>query len=178
MNADGSNIIALAGVAGVFAEGPVWSPDGTRIAFTGYKSTENRSHIYIMSADGTGATQISPDSTSDVVSAWSPDGSQIGFTRSWQQGSTPSGEQCQVFVVGADGSHPVRLTNDSFCAGGPVWSPDGRHIGFTGYGGVSIMNADGTGARVVSPGGGEASPAWSPAGLASSIRSNIRRGQP
>ena len=176
MTADGSNITALAGAAGLNASGQSWSPDGTRIAFAGSRD-EISWHIYIMNADGTGATQISPDSTSDNSPAWSPDGSQIAFTRIWQQGTTPSGEQCQVFVMGADGSHAVRLTNDSFCASLPSWSPDGLHISFSGYGGLSIMNVDGTGVRLVSP-GSFSGLTWSPPGVAGSIRSSIRRRQP
>ena len=35
MNADGTNVIALAGAAGVDAFGPSWSPDGIRIGFSG-----------------------------------------------------------------------------------------------------------------------------------------------
>ena len=118
------------------------------------------------------------DSTSDFNLAWSPDSSQIAFTRVWQPGSTPSGEQCQVFVMAADGSHPVRLTNDSYCAESPAWSPDGKHLGLTGYGGLSIMNVDGTGVRLVSPGSISSGLAWSPAGVGGSLRLNIRRRQP
>ena len=45
-----------------------WSPDGLRIAFTSDRDGDDE--IYIMNADGTGATRITHSPGLDVVEAW------------------------------------------------------------------------------------------------------------
>ena len=107
--------------------GPVWSPDGRRIA---YSSDENgMPQLFVMNADGSNARQLS-----DVwgeYPAWSPDGSRIAFASS-MGGSTPFGDpDYDVWVMDADGSDETNLTaapdsNDMY----PTWSPDGAWIAF------------------------------------------------
>jgi Tol biopolymer transport system component len=107
--------------------GPVWSPDGRRIA---YSSDEGGvPMIFVMDADGSNARRLS-----DVwgeYPAWSPDGSRIAFASSIG-GSTPFGEpDYDVFVMDADGSSETNLTNDADSADMyPTWSPDGGWIAF------------------------------------------------
>ncbi|MBT8397525.1 MAG: PD40 domain-containing protein, partial [Gemmatimonadetes bacterium] len=79
----------------------------------------------------------------DFLPAWSPDGSKIAFT-------TDRDGNEEVYVMNADGSNPVNLTNNSASdvvwAGG--WSPDGTRIVFqtgrTGNSELYVMNADGS----------------------------------
>ena len=54
---------------------PVWSPDGSRIAFT---STRGPSGIWVMNADGSGQSLLIPGGAGP---AWSPDGGRIAFDR-------------------------------------------------------------------------------------------------
>ena len=75
--------------------GPVWSPDGRRIA---YSSDENgMPQLFVMDADGSNARQLS-----DIwgeYPTWSPDGSRIAFASS-MGGSTPFGDpDYDVFVI-------------------------------------------------------------------------------
>lgn len=56
---------------------PAWSPGGTRIAFESRRDGDNE--IYTIRPDGTGRTQITKNSTSDLDPTWSPDGSRIAF---------------------------------------------------------------------------------------------------
>ena len=61
---------------------------------------------------------------------FSPDGKQLVFERTVSGFSKPAGEQA-VFVMGADGSAPRRLTPWAEKDGdNPDWSPDGKWIIF------------------------------------------------
>jgi hypothetical protein len=78
-----------------------------------------------------------------------------------------------LWIAGADGSEPVRLTatarTDEFW---PTWSPDGSQIAYrvnpprSDRGDIWVMNADGSGKRNLtrSPRTRDWSPAWSPDG--------------
>jgi TolB protein len=74
----------------------------------------------------------------------------------------------QIFVMNADGTGVVNLTNDSTAiAFGATWSPDGRRIAFRGFrnGNVDIfvMNADGSGVvNVTNHPANDDAPNWSP----------------
>lgn len=57
----------------------VWSPDGTRFAFTVQEADESR-HIAVMNVDGTGFQKLTDDdSFADCSPDWSPDGNSIVF---------------------------------------------------------------------------------------------------
>jgi Tol biopolymer transport system component len=78
--------------------------------------------------------------------AWSPDGTRIVFNRRLGQ----AGPSVEVFVMNADGSGQVQLTNNSVFEGTSTFSPDGQQIVFSrALGGglgqeLFMMNADGT----------------------------------
>lgn len=75
--------------------------------------------------------------------AWSPDGSKIAFL---------SGDPPDIYVMNADGSGAVNLTNSPEGEfGGVAWSPDGQKIAYTVRVNVAaydwdvfVMNADGS----------------------------------
>lgn len=138
---------------------PAWSPDGARIAFV--RGRDGSPVIYLADADGSGVTRLSNGSWP----AWSPDGRRIAFHR---QGSFPWGDG-EIRVVDADGTHEIVLVRGEF----PAWSPDGARIAFADGGGISVMNADGSGvARLLGNDflGGDpewpaiGKPSWSPDG--------------
>jgi WD40 repeat protein len=89
MNADGSGVVRLTKNDSYDGE-PDWSPDGAKIAFTSEGSCDYDYYyyydcfrnIYVMNADGTGATQLVSDSY-DASPTWSPDGRWIAFA-TWQ----------------------------------------------------------------------------------------------
>jgi TolB protein len=73
---------------------PVWSPDGTRIAFISSAPGAffNPGRLHVVNVDGTGQKNLTP--VDDVWEpAWSPDGTRIAYT----------GEG-HIFVANADGS--------------------------------------------------------------------------
>ena len=63
---------------------PVVSPDGRRIAYSGYtqvKDSYHTSELYVMNVDGSGARKMSGDLDRDVGElTWATDGSGVYFT--------------------------------------------------------------------------------------------------
>lgn len=168
MDADGSNVTRLTTSSGSEYQ-PVWSPDGTRIAFTHTLETWSPTAVYVMNADGTDARQVSShDGGSDFAPSWSPDGSRLVFTGFRY-------ENTGIWIVAADGSneHPI-IGEDWYSVNDPVWSPDGKLIAFVGSpnGGdaalddeLYLMRSDGTGVTqlVDVPGSGVSGEiAWQP----------------
>lgn len=108
MNADGSNQTRLTNNPR-FDASPEWSPDGTRIVFKSLR--DNKINIYVMNADGTSQTRLTNyTEDSDVVSPiFSPDGMRIMFSSGYSFFDELI--TSQSYVMNADGSNLVRLTN-------------------------------------------------------------------
>jgi Tol biopolymer transport system component/CubicO group peptidase (beta-lactamase class C family) len=150
-NADGSGQRWLTLNAWLF--GPVWSPDGRRIAFESLR--DGNGEIYVVNADGSAQRRLTRNPTRDRSPAWSPDGRTIVFSRD-------RGHKGDVYVMNADGSRQMRLVR-----GGrqPLWSPDGRRIAYLRGTEVYVVNADGSGERNVTRSSArDYAPAWSPDG--------------
>jgi dipeptidyl aminopeptidase/acylaminoacyl peptidase len=130
-----------------------------RIAFT------NNSIIYTINPDGSELLQLTPFGNGflDRYPSWSPDGTKIAFGRS------TSMVQSQIYVMNADGTNPVRITNNAFGDSQPTWSPDGTKIAFVssrdGNDEIYVMNADGSNqTRLTNNASFDWDPAWSPDG--------------
>jgi TolB protein len=145
---------------------PAWSPDGTKIAFTRVVSDVDPFdfRIAVMNADGTGVTDFpvgGPYGFVDSSSAWSPDGTKIAFD------GNRSGTN-QVWLMNANGTGLVRLTNSVGNDRSPAWSPDGTKLAIASDRGGSLsiwtMDANGGGFNNVTLGLQEHScnnPSWS-----------------
>jgi TolB protein len=94
---------------------------------------------------------------SDAFPDLSPDGASIAFTRTDRNAE-------RIYVAPSGGGTPKLLTESPGAV--PKWSPDGKHIVFAGnrgyYGGVFVVNADGSSLRKVTDIGGW--PVWWPDG--------------
>jgi len=138
--------------------GPVWSPDGTRIAYTG-SLVENggaaQSDVFVADMSGGEPRNLTLDvnlSASGV--RWSEDGGEILFT-------VANGLSSHLYKMSATGGEPeMILPDDDFIYGGTTLSDDGAKLIFTGSspyttGEVFIADADGSNIEhVLSPTGG------------------------
>ena len=101
---------------------PVWSPDGTRLA---YVSFENKKPvIYVHSLASGQRIVVANFKGSNSAPAWSPDGRRLAVVLSKEGGS-------QIFTVNADGSGVQRLSSGSGINTEPIFSPDGQSLYFT-----------------------------------------------
>ncbi len=116
MDADGANVVRLTHGDELDDAQPVWARDGSRILFSRTDQT-GVTAIHVMDPDGSGILQLTagPD---DFDPAWSPDGSRIVFTR-----GADTGPETEVYVMAADGSDPVNITNRPGEDRTPAWLP-------------------------------------------------------
>jgi dipeptidyl aminopeptidase/acylaminoacyl peptidase len=82
MNPDGSGQRQLTDPAADWSESrPVWSPDGSKIAFVSTRDFPvDNTEIYEMNADGTGETRITHSAQRDDWPTWSPDEKTLVFS--------------------------------------------------------------------------------------------------
>ncbi len=133
---DGSNLANLTNTPDVAREiainegrGPVWSPDGRRIAFEKYHGSDDHGRaIYIMGSDGTSQTRLTFGSIVAFEPSWSPDGTKLVYTVVFAVA-----DQYAIELSNADGTGVTRLTHfgvDTLVSD-PLWSPDGGKISFS-----------------------------------------------
>jgi Tol biopolymer transport system component len=103
---------------------PQFSPDGTRLVFTSSRSGESL-EIWLASADGSNAHQLTHGPGRQGSPAWSPDGRQIAFDVMSEDG------HLTVWTIDADGGAPRQITRGPGNENTPTWSRDGRWIYFT-----------------------------------------------
>lgn len=161
VNADGSSETLI--TSGSITD-PVWSPDGTRIAYVSQR--DGNQEIYVMNADGSNQTKLTNNPAADNDPQWSPDSTNIAFVSNRD-------DHPEIYVTRADGSNEIQLTQTdidlvaSFFRNNsqPTWSPDGKRIAFISSrdGGeeVYIMNSDGSGqTRLTNNKEFETNPVW------------------
>ncbi len=179
VNADGSGLTKLTNFPW-WAVQPTWSPDGTKIAFTGVRPEADFKHgnhghlvpkrhghdIYVMNADGSHILNLTHDGkTGDQTPAWSPDGTAIAFLR----GCGVTCDTAHIAVMNADGTGLTEITSGPNFDYRPTWSPDGSEIAFErdfpdGTGAIYEVNRDGTGLTRLLALPCFLDPAWSPDG--------------
>lgn len=159
MDLNNNQVIQITNTA-FYKRYPIWSPDGTKIAFSGNNS------IHIMNSDGTGLTTLVTSDGSYFESDWSPDGTRIAF-RYMEKDNLDSDmfTTQDIYVINVDGSGQTKLRTGG---SSPSWSPDSSKIVFHCKGnntyGICTMNDDGTNVvQLTNPNEIDAhGPVWSP----------------
>jgi len=155
---------------------PVWSPDGTRIAFSA-TGADGNVDLYVADLDigspsttppltGAHARRLTTDPAVDEFPAWTPDGKTIIYENA---GAHPLDDNLfsdtmEIWSVAAAGGKPVRLTNNQDIDTQPDVSADGT-VAFWRAGNISTMDIDGSHQRQISGFPPDVfSPRWSPDG--------------
>jgi len=139
MNADGSEQLCIS-PPGTAARNPSWSSDGSQILFT------INGGISVMHPDGSNLQAL----TNPSLRAWNAKsalrGSQIVF-------ETAQDGDAEIYIMDADGSNVVKLTDNGIDDQHPVLSPDGLLVAFNSSVpgqrdfDLYIMRADGSDVR-------------------------------
>jgi Tol biopolymer transport system component len=140
-----------------------WAPDSRRLYFISAHESPDRdspdvlngnlhpmASVYVFDTQ-TGGIKRLPGTGRNCSAAWSPDGTRlaVGFG---------IGDDCGIFIEGADGGQSERLTDGTTIDFRPAWSPNGKSIAYiahtktdadAGNSGVFIIGADGTGKKRV-----------------------------
>ena len=117
MFADGSGVVRLTTNSSIDAN-PSWSPDGTRLVFE--RCCDNgTSDLLTIDIATRAEASLTPSSTQqDFDPVWAPDGTRIAFV-SFEVGQG----NLDIWVMNADGTAPVRLTQEAGPDLAPHWQP-------------------------------------------------------
>ena len=186
VNLDGSGarqVVSLRGVTpGVIISPPVWSPDGSHIAFVANHQSTSKYAVYVSGIDGSDLTLVRETSRILYKPSWSPDGGRIVFAEFDEHEFDEERSRTRLYTADHDGSNlhelPMylrKIYNDSDLYTPDTyldtlsWSPDGSEILIES----SVVSLDAYSLLVLPGPGGIAS--WSPDGsrIAITARSAI-----
>jgi Tol biopolymer transport system component len=120
MDADGTNVQEVTPPAPILANGypeyidgdPVWSPDGSVIAFYRFLDADNVYRTFLVRPDGTDLVNLTPGlSHGAMYPSWSPDGGRIVF----------DGGNHGIYTMNADGSNVTTIDPPGSPATHPNW---------------------------------------------------------
>ena len=139
---------------------PVWSPDGSKLAYVSFE--KKKPMVYVHSLSSGQRHIVANFKGSNSAPAWSPDGRKLAVVLSKDGNS-------QLYTVNVDGSGVQRLAQSAGIDTEPRYSPDGAHIYFTSDRGGSpqiyrIESSGGAAQRVTFDGSYNVSPRPSPDG--------------
>jgi TolB protein len=120
MNANGTRQRALTGT-GSWNVHPSWSPDGSRIVFSGRRN--GNYDLYVLDLRTRRERRLTKTIDPEIQPAWAPDGKHIAFV-AWR----PDDAISDIWLVRPDGSGRHPLTDAYSNNTSPAWSPDGTKL--------------------------------------------------
>lgn len=139
---------------------PVFSPDGTKIAFNA-RVYGNNGEIYVMNADGSGAAPLTSNSVPDLLPNWTSDSTAVIYSRETDAGT-------QLWRTSVTDRSEKPLINGTQIFGFARVSPDGSEaVMHRGQGAMNIWKTDlatGAARQLTHDSSGAGFPVWSPDG--------------
>jgi Tol biopolymer transport system component/C-terminal processing protease CtpA/Prc len=90
---------------------PVWSPDGSQIAFA--SDRDGNFDVFVMPSEGGEARRLTFHSADEMPTSFMPDGKSVLFTAAVLDAAPnvgfPNGAQPELYRVGLDGGRPVQV---------------------------------------------------------------------
>jgi eukaryotic-like serine/threonine-protein kinase len=151
---------------------PVWSPDGRRLAYSGF--AVGAPTLYVKNADGSGPPRRLTEAPTELAQAaefpnsWSPDGRTIAYVMV-RQLITGRPER-DVWLVSADEkrSAPRHWMETTYAESAAAFSPDGQLMAYvsdeSGRNEVYVRPFSGTGGRIKVSNEGGMEPVWTRGG--------------
>jgi TolB protein len=146
---------------------PSWSPNGKRIAYTGYDGHD--SEIFTISATGGSRFNVTDNKTDDLWPTYSPDGKKLAYVAHRGIGQTFVGDS-EIYTINVGGGGRAKVTNDNRMEYEPDYSPNGKRIAYASSGlktsdyNIFTINVGGGGKVKVTNTGFARNPSYSPSG--------------
>jgi TolB protein len=122
---------------------------------------DGSSQLYIVNADGSGATRIATSSGIDTEPRWGPDGQFIYFTS--DRGGSP-----QIYRIANSGGNAERVTFEGSYNVTPRPSPDGKSLAFIARNGgrfqLALMDLATKQTQILTDSAKDESPSFAPNG--------------
>jgi len=149
-------------------EGADWGPPFRIIDKMNYRADGNPGfvpdgyvHVFVIPADGGTPRQLTHGPFNHGSPAWMPDGHSILVSANRREDADHEPQDSEIYRVDVDSGEMTQLTTRYGPDAAPLPSPDGRTIAYLGFDDrlqgyqltrVYLMNADGTGSRMLGEG--------------------------